>query len=325
MSDAAAGPLDTGPPRAHSAISAELVRTLLAAQHPDLAHLEVGERFDGWDMAVFRLGPDLSVRLPRVEGAVGPLELEAQLIENHGAGWAFPHPHVVRTGRPQGDYPWEWSVVAWLPGRTTDREPLPASAAVELGRAVASIHRPATPDAPYNPEQSLTLRERNADVEDAWATLRSRPSWPSVAGVTLDDQAARAMWETALAAPGPLDAVWSHADLHGSNVLARHDGLGGIIDWGKAAACDRAVDLGFLYTVLPVGEVEPGEAVQAGAAVARAVAAYCDATNTNDPGLWPRLQGIALAKALRWATLDRELNLLMAGRALRALGVAQAS
>ncbi|WP_062071130.1 phosphotransferase [Demequina sediminicola] len=314
MSDAAApGVLDSGPPEAHASISRDLAATLVREQHPDFAHLELGERFDGWDMAVFRLGSDLTVRLPRVAAAVGPLELEARLIATHGAGWAFPHPRIVRMGVPAHSYPWPWAIVAWVPGRTTDREPLPASAGHELGTAIAQIHRPETPDAPFNPEQSLTMAERSADVEDALATLARRNDAAGTRGLTLDLDVVEQIWGKAHSAPPPAEKVWSHADLHGSNVLERGGRLGGIIDWGKAAACDRAVDLGFLYTVL---EAE---------GIPDAVDAYVAATRCDDPGLVDRARGVALAKCLRWATLGRELNTVMAWRGLTALGAARVS
>jgi aminoglycoside phosphotransferase (APT) family kinase protein len=46
-------------------IDEELVRGLLADQHADLSDLGIGERFEGMDTVVFRLGEDLAVRLPR--------------------------------------------------------------------------------------------------------------------------------------------------------------------------------------------------------------------------------------------------------------------
>lgn len=49
-------------------ISTRLVRRLLDSQLPHLAHLEVVPvTSPGWDNAIFRLGPELSVRLPRRE------------------------------------------------------------------------------------------------------------------------------------------------------------------------------------------------------------------------------------------------------------------
>jgi aminoglycoside phosphotransferase (APT) family kinase protein len=42
-----------------------LVRALLREQHPDLAGLELRDVDGGWDNQMWRLGPDLAVRLPR--------------------------------------------------------------------------------------------------------------------------------------------------------------------------------------------------------------------------------------------------------------------
>ena len=54
-----------GTPAAEWAIDAALVAGLLAEQHPDLADLPLREVDAGWDNALFRLGDDLAVRLPR--------------------------------------------------------------------------------------------------------------------------------------------------------------------------------------------------------------------------------------------------------------------
>ena len=47
------------------AITAALVSELVAAQFPEWAHLPVTPvELDGWDNTTFRLGEELSVRLP---------------------------------------------------------------------------------------------------------------------------------------------------------------------------------------------------------------------------------------------------------------------
>ena len=299
-------PLDSGPPQAHASISEDTVRALLATQHPDLAELPLGERFDGWDMAVYRLGDELTVRLPRVEAAVGPLTNEARLIAELGAAWDFPHPEVERLGEPGEGYPWPWGIVSWVAGETTDVMPLDADSGAALGRAIAEIHVEAPADAPYNPEQSLPLSGRQADYD--YATERLADATGPSGERLLVDEVAR-IWDAALAAPDPGTPVWSHADLHGSNVLAIGGSFAGIIDWGKMAACDRAVDLGFLYTVMPRD------------GVITAVNTYLEATGVDDPGLDARLHGVAITKALLWATLDRPLNVGMAWRAFAELGV----
>ena len=297
---------DSGPPPAHPAISRALARSLVDAQLPELAHLEIGERFDGWDMVVYRLGEELSLRLPRVQAAVGPLEREARLLRTVGAEWTFRHPRVIAGGAPQAGYPWRWAVVSWLPGRTADAYPMPASAGADVGRAFAQIHSPAPADAWFNPEQSITLPEREENLEWALAQL-GEARGPD--GARLDIAAARELWAEALDAPAPSDVVWSHADPHGSNLLVDGERFGGIIDWGKMARCERAVDLSFLYTALPA----PG--------VDQAVAAYRADTGCEDPGLEARMRGIALAKCASWAVLDRPLNVAMAWRGFAELGV----
>jgi len=52
-------------PAADFIVDASLVRALLQEQHPDLAHLVPVKVSEGWDNAVFRLGDELAVRVPR--------------------------------------------------------------------------------------------------------------------------------------------------------------------------------------------------------------------------------------------------------------------
>ncbi|HSO04853.1 MAG TPA: hypothetical protein VLQ92_10260, partial [Candidatus Limnocylindrales bacterium] len=54
-------------PPAEVAVDHHLVRRLLRGQHPDLADLPLRRIGSGWDNAVYRLGPDLTVRVPRRE------------------------------------------------------------------------------------------------------------------------------------------------------------------------------------------------------------------------------------------------------------------
>ncbi|WP_062518490.1 phosphotransferase [Demequina gelatinilytica] len=300
---------DSGPPPAHPAISPELARALVDRQLPGLAHLEIGERFDGWDMVVYRLGEDLSLRLPRVESAVGSLARETHLLGTVGAAWDFPHPRIVESGVGQDGYPWPWALVSWLPGRAADATPLDASSGTALGLAFAQIHSPAGPDAWFNPEQSITLCERAENLE--WA-LRQLASAEGPGGERLDLGAVTDVWAEALDAPAPGEVVWSHADPHGSNLLGVDGAFAGIIDWGKMAGCERAVDLSFLYTALPAAGVDD------------AVAAYRDATGCEDPGLEARMRGIAVAKCASWAVLDRPANVMMAWRGFSELGVIDA-
>jgi hypothetical protein len=46
-------------------VSADLVRRVLAGQHPDLPRLLVEFLGDGWDNELYRVGDGLVARLPR--------------------------------------------------------------------------------------------------------------------------------------------------------------------------------------------------------------------------------------------------------------------
>src|SRR5690554_5193168 len=193
-------PLDTGPPRAHPAISRETVRALVDEQDPDLANLPLGERFDGWDMAMYRLGGDLAVRLPRVERAVSSLISEMRFVPRLSTGWDFPFPQVVRSGLPGHGFPWPWAIVTWVPSATADRVPLSTEAGPRIGRAIAHIHQTADADAPFNAEQSLDFADRQADFD--WA-LEQLGDGRGPAGERLDRRRIDALWAAALDSPEP--------------------------------------------------------------------------------------------------------------------------
>lgn len=286
-------------------LSADVVAALLAEQHPDLAALPVGRRYSGWDMAMYRLGDDLAVRLPRLATSVSSLEAELRRVPELSRGWTFPTQRVVRVGAPGDAYPWPWAVVTWLPGVPASERPLGAVAGPALGRALAEIHVP-VPDgvvAPFNREQSIALAERGPGLA---SSLERVASAASSRGVRLDRAAADAIWAEALAAPVDLPRSWIHADLHPYNLLSDDGRLGGIIDWADVAGGDPATDLGFLWLSLPADGV--AAAVEAYGGVSAATLA--------------RARGVALALAAGWATWEgEELTVATGWRALEALGV----
>ena len=298
---------DITPPRAHESITPETVAALIAEQTPDFAHVEIGERFDGWDCAMFRLGDDFAARLPRTQLAVQFLQAEMHWVPQLSAGWDFPAPRFVAHGVPGHGFPWPWAVVTWVPGQMADVFPLRADAGVAVGRALAQVHTPAPEDAPFNIEQSIPMADRDLKVRERVASL-SRGTGPS--GEVLNVARALELWDIALAAKEHIEWVWSHADLHGANVLSNDGAFGGIVDWGSMAMCDPAVDLGFTHTLMP------REGVDA------ALAEYGRLTGRVDSHFLSRARGIALSKCVGVALSQRPVTSAMGWRGLVALGVA---
>ncbi|WP_406316732.1 phosphotransferase [Streptosporangium sp. NBC_01639] len=117
-------------------ISAELVRDLLRAQHPDLADRPVRLGARGWANQLWRLGDDLAVRLPWVGETADELLLkEHTWLPALAPRLPLPVPVPQRLGEPSALFPRPWIVTTWVPGEPADRAPVTCAvrAAIEAG------------------------------------------------------------------------------------------------------------------------------------------------------------------------------------------------
>ncbi|WP_197679786.1 aminoglycoside phosphotransferase family protein [Microlunatus soli] len=221
-------------PTAEVDVTAELVQKLIMGQHPDLADEPLTLIANGWDNVIFRLGADLTVRLPRRAAAAQLVINEQRWLPELADGLPVPVPTPVRIGRPAEDYPWHWTIGRWLPGRPLIDIPVADRSAVAgpLAEFLAALHRPAPDDAPYNPVRGVPLVDRTALAAEHFES-----------GHVTDGERLRPLWLEALAAParsGP--PLWVHGDPHPANVLADH-GLAAVIDFGDITGGDPATDL----------------------------------------------------------------------------------
>ena len=89
-----------------------LVRRLLAEQHPQWADLPLSVAGEwGTDHAMYRLGDELVVRLPRIGWAVKAVAAEQRWLPFLGPQLPVEIPEVVATGEPGEGYPWPWTVL----------------------------------------------------------------------------------------------------------------------------------------------------------------------------------------------------------------------
>lgn len=226
-------------PAAEVAIDADLVRSLLRHQHPDLAHLAVTPVDAGWDNAMFRLGDGLSVRLPRRQMAAPLIEYEQTWLPQIAGQLPIVVPAPCRVGTPDLDYPWRWSILPWIEGNSADLSPPHPAEAKRLGQFLCALHTPAPPNAPINPFRGVPLGQRAEAIAERFQRLKTKTD--------LISPAIQAHWEAALAAPIDTPPTWIHGDLHPRNILVENDLLTGIIDWGDITAGDRATDLAAVW------------------------------------------------------------------------------
>lgn len=233
-----------GPPPAEHEIDADLVRGLIADQHPDLAGLPLTPVGAGWDNAMFRLGEDLAVRLPRRELGAQLIGVEQRWLPLLARDLPLATPAPLRAGAPGRGYPWRWSVTPWLPGRPADQAPLRADQGPRWGAFLKALHREAPAEAPFNPYRSVSLAKRAEVSGPQLARVAARR--PDLVTPQIEAQ-----WAAALAAPVDRTPTWIHGDLHGRNVLAEDGRVSGVIDWGDMARGDPAMDLYSLWILLP--------------------------------------------------------------------------
>lgn len=223
-------------------IDERLVRVLVDDQFPDHAGLPL-EPIEavGTGNAIYRLGAELAVRIPRIERAAQHILKECRWLPLLGPQLPLAVPEPVGIGRPGHGFPWIWTIHRWLDGdsATADRIEL-ATAAVQLAEFVRALRRIDITDAPPA-SRGRPLHTREAETYAAIDQL---------AGL-IDTHAATDAWRAALAVPqwdGPPN--WVHADLHAGNLLCQDDLLSAVIDFGSCGVGDPACDLMVAWTLL---------------------------------------------------------------------------
>jgi aminoglycoside phosphotransferase (APT) family kinase protein len=260
-------------------IDTTLVTGLLADQFPQWARLPI--RYvtaSGTDNATFRVGDDLSVRLPRTPRHTGQVEKDLTWMPRLAPHLPLAVPEPLAAGTPTGDYPFTWGVYRWLPGTTFRLDQLddPQAGARRLAdflhhlQQIDTTGAPTPPDSPFS--RGTPLAARDSLFREAVDQLRD----------DFDTGLVLAAWEQSLAADtwtGP--PRWIHGDLMPGNVLIADGRLTAIIDFGTAWAADPAAD------ILAAWHLWRGPTRQA----------FRDALDTDDDA-WVRARGWTLSLAM---------------------------
>ncbi len=222
------------------------VGRLIEAQFPRWSGLPIARlRSSGTDHAIFRLGPALGIRMPRVAWAVGTLEREYAWLPVLAGSLPAEVPTPLALGRPGESYPWTWTVFRWVDGANPVAGWLgdPDGLAADLAAFIAALHAIDPAGAPP------TVWSRPLHEEDA----RVRAALPDLPA-PIDIAAVEHAWEVARAAPPCGErTTWIHGDLAPGNLLVVDDRLHGVIDFGAMGIGDPASDLRPAWNLLPPG------------------------------------------------------------------------
>lgn len=265
-------------------ITADLVQRLLAEQAPQWADLPIEPvPRDGWDNRTYRLGDELSVRLPSHPRYAAAVAKEDRWLPVLAPQLPLPVPEPVFAGVPSEAYPLPWSVRRWLPGESAFVAPMadPVAFVDRLARFLRALWGVDSAGGPPAGEHSFYRGCSPEHYDD-----ETRRQLGKLAG-RIDASAASAVWDAALASEWTAPPVWFHGDIAPGNLLLEDGELTAVIDFGTSGVGDPACDLVIAWTFLR----------------GRARRAFAEAVEL-DPGAWARARGWTLWKALISVTDD---------------------
>lgn len=259
-------------------IDVVLVERMVAVQFPQWAGLPVvAAKPQGWDNRTFRLGADLTVRLPSAAGYRAQVDKEHCWLPVLASQLPLPIPMPRARGVPGENYPFTWSVYSWLDGETAATAHLedPSALARSLAGFLVALQR-CDPSGGPPPGPHCSWRGGPLATYD----VETRRTIDAL-GDLVDGPAATAVWDAALAARWDGQPAWFHGDVAPGNLLIRGDDLAAVIDFGCCGVGDPACDVTIAWTLF---SGESREAFRAGLPL--------------DAATWARGRGWALWKAL---------------------------
>jgi aminoglycoside phosphotransferase (APT) family kinase protein len=259
-------------------IDAKLVKQLVHTQFPQWADLPVAPvENGGWDNRTFRLGDNMSVRLPSALSYVAQVEKEHRWLPLLRPHLPFPIPIPLCLGAPGEGYPWPWSIYGWLDG-----EPAHLGHVYDLSRFATDLaqflvalrgidarHGPAA--GPHNFHRGGSLSIYDAETRQSIGALAD----------VIDITAVVEVWDTALETSWQARPVWVHGDIAATNLLVKRGALSAVIDFGCAGIGDPSCDLVIAWTFLD-----------------RAARGTFRSALALDPATWMRARGWAIWKAM---------------------------
>ena len=259
-------------------IDVSLARRLIDSQFPQWSQLPITPvEVDGWDNRTFRLGAELTVRLPSGPWYAKQVDKEQRWLPVLAHQLPLPIPLPVARGEPDAGFPYPWSVYRWLDGEPASRaqiDDLPAFASALAGFLTA-LRRVDATGGPAPGEHNFFRGGPLGTYEQE--TLQAIDAL----GDEVPTGAVTRVWEDAMSTAWDRAPVWLHGDVATGNLLVRDGRLGAVLDFGSSGVGDPACDMVIAWTLLSGSSRDRFRA-----------------EIDVDAGTWSRGRGWALWKAL---------------------------
>jgi aminoglycoside phosphotransferase (APT) family kinase protein len=230
-----------------TSIDASLARRLVDSQFPQWSELPIAEvEVDGWDNRTFRLGSELTVRLPSGDWYAQQVAKEQRWLPVLAPRLPLPIPAPVARGEPDSGFPYPWSVYRWLDGELASKARIAdlTGFATTLAGFLSALGRI---DATGGPEPGQHNFFRGGPLS-TYAD-ETHEAIDALGAEVPRDRVER-VWEDAMATSWDRDPVWFHGDVATGNLLVRDERLAAVLDFGSSGVGDPACDVVIAWTFL---------------------------------------------------------------------------
>lgn len=279
-------------------IDEHLVRVLIDSQCPQWANLPINAvPSSGTDNALFRLGSEYIVRLPRIEWEAGcinkSINKEYEWIPKIARLLKISISEPLFKGDPSQLYPWPWLVAKWNEGSNPSFEKNNEYAllAEELANFLNDLHRIQLPNGPSS-RRGVSLKEIDKETIKAIGELTTE----------VDIQSVTSVWNQLFNVQSwNKDSVWVHGDFLPGNILIKNNRLSAVIDFTDVGIGDPACDLIIAWSLFN----------------AQSRNIFRENLESIDADTWERGRGWALSIALIMLPYYKNTNPVLASLARR--------
>lgn len=224
-------------------IDEALVRVLLQEQCPQWADLHLQRvKSSGTDNALFRLGDDYVVRLPRIGWAVDGINKEYEWVPRLARCLKMPVSEPVFKGGPNEQYSSAWMITKWNDGHNPDfeKEDEYEVLAKDMAGFLNELHGIKLAGGPAS-RRGVPLNQLDEQTMKAIGELEGEIGIPAITS----------LWEQLSNIPSwDKESVWVHGDFLPGNILVQNNRLSAVIDFSDVGIGDPACDLVIAWSLL---------------------------------------------------------------------------
>ncbi len=277
-------------------INESLVYRLLKNQCPHWSEMPLKViKSSGTDNALFHLGEEYVIRLPRIDWAAESINREYEWAPRIARCLKTPVSTPLFKGTPDRSYPWCWTIHKWNPGHNPgfENENEYTLLAMDLAQFLNDLHGIKLANGPAS-RRGISLKKVDAETRKSIAALEGE----------IDTQSITSLWDELSHTPSwNNDPVWVHGDFLPGNILVQDNRLSAVIDFSDVGIGDPACDLIIAWSLFNM----------------RSRVVFREALKDIDDNTWKRGRGWALSIALIMLPYYKNTNPVLAALARRML------